>query len=63
MVEGRMPLLLSALQTFLAATKPFRCVEDRWVQLLTSAAPVEGGLVAARSASGHVSSSDDPVTH
>jgi pimeloyl-ACP methyl ester carboxylesterase len=33
--------LLSALQTFLAATKPFRYVEDRFVQLLTSADPVE----------------------
>jgi pimeloyl-ACP methyl ester carboxylesterase len=55
--------LLSALQTFLAATKPFRYAEDRWVQLLTSAGPVEAHRAAARSLSGHASSSDDPVRH
>jgi pimeloyl-ACP methyl ester carboxylesterase len=33
--------LLSALQTFLAATQPFRYVEDRFVQLLTLADAVE----------------------
>jgi pimeloyl-ACP methyl ester carboxylesterase len=33
--------VLSALQTFLAATQPFRYVEDRFVQLLTLADAVE----------------------
>jgi pimeloyl-ACP methyl ester carboxylesterase len=55
--------LLSALQTFLAATKPFHYVEDRWVQLLTSASAVDAGLAAARSLSGHAPSSDDSVRH
>jgi pimeloyl-ACP methyl ester carboxylesterase len=55
--------LLSALQTFLAATRPFRYVEDRWVRLLTSADPVDARRVAARSMSGHVSSFDGLVRH
>jgi hypothetical protein len=40
--------LLWTLQTFLAATKPFRYVEDRWVKLLTSAGPAEGCHPAVR---------------
>jgi hypothetical protein len=55
--------LLSALQTFLAATQPFRYVEDRWVRLLTSADPVEARHPAAPCVFGHASSSDDLVTH
>jgi pimeloyl-ACP methyl ester carboxylesterase len=55
--------LLSALQTFLAATKPFRYVEDRFVRLLSSADPVEARRAAARSVPGHESSSDDLVGH
>lgn len=55
--------LLSALQTFLAATKPFRYVEDRWVQLLTCARPNEGWHPAARSVPGHASSSDHMMWH
>ena len=55
--------VLSALQTFLAATQPFRYVEDRWVQLLGSADPVEGRHPAARSVPGHTSSSDRLVRH
>jgi hypothetical protein len=55
--------LLSALQTFLAATKPFRYVEDRFVRLLSSADPVEARRAAARSVPGHGSSSDDLVGH
>jgi hypothetical protein len=47
--------------TFLAATQPFRYVEDRFVQLLTSADPVEAGHLAARSVPGHASSSDHLV--
>jgi pimeloyl-ACP methyl ester carboxylesterase len=55
--------LLSALQTFLAATQPFRYIEDRFVQLLTSADPVEGRDPAGRSVPGHTSSSDHLVGH
>jgi pimeloyl-ACP methyl ester carboxylesterase len=55
--------LLSALQTFLAATQPFRYVEDRFVQLLTSADPVEARRPAARSVPEHASSSDHLVRH
>lgn len=56
--------LLSALQTFLAATQPFRYVEDRFVRLLTSADSVEGSHPAGpRSVSGCTSSSDDLVRH
>jgi pimeloyl-ACP methyl ester carboxylesterase len=55
--------VLSALQTFLAATQPFRYVEDRFVQLLTSADPVEARHPAARSLPGHESSSDHRVGH
>ena len=40
--------LLSALQTFLAATQPFRYVEDRWVQLITQPHPVDAGTPAAQ---------------
>jgi pimeloyl-ACP methyl ester carboxylesterase len=47
--------VLSALQTFLAATQPFRYVEDRFVQLLTSADPVEAGHPATPSLPGHAS--------
>jgi pimeloyl-ACP methyl ester carboxylesterase len=54
--------LLSALQTFLAATKPFRYVEDRFVRLLSSADPVEARRAATRSVPVHTSSSDDLVT-
>ena len=53
--------VLSALQTFLAATQPFRYVEDRFVRLLSSADPVEVRRAAARSVSGHASSSDHRV--
>jgi len=53
--------VLSALQTFLAATQPFRYVEDRFVQLLSSADPVEADHPAARSLPGHESSSDHLV--
>jgi hypothetical protein len=55
--------VLSALQTFLAATQPFRYVEDRFVQLLTPADPVEAGHPAAPSLPGHESSSDHLVRH
>jgi pimeloyl-ACP methyl ester carboxylesterase len=55
--------LLSALQTFLAATQPFRYIEERFVQLLAYADPAEGCHPAARSVSGHASSSDELVTH
>jgi pimeloyl-ACP methyl ester carboxylesterase len=55
--------VLSALQTFLAATQPFRYIEDRFVQLLTRAAPVECCPPAARSAPGHPSSPDHLVRH
>lgn len=56
--------LLSALQTFRAATQPFRYVEDRFVRLLTSADSVEGSHPAEpRSVSGRTSSSDDLVRH
>lgn len=40
--------LLSALQTFLAATQLFRYVEDRWVQLITQPHPVDAGTPAAQ---------------
>jgi hypothetical protein len=58
--------LLSALQTFRAATRPFLYVEDRWVRLLTSADPAGEGEArnpAARSVPGHASSSDYVVRH
>lgn len=47
--------LLSALQTFLAATQPFRYIEDRFVRLLTSADPVEARRAAAGPVPGHAS--------
>jgi pimeloyl-ACP methyl ester carboxylesterase len=47
--------LLSALQTFLAATQPFRYVEDRFVRLLSSADPVEARRAAAGPVPGHAS--------
>ena len=50
--------LLSAIQTFLAATQPFPCIENRWMQLLSSAEPVEARHAVAPSAPGHESSSD-----
>jgi hypothetical protein len=52
--------LLSALQTFLAGTRPFRYDEGRFVQLLTAVDTVEARRAAA---SGHASSSDDLVRH
>ena len=55
--------VLSALQTFLAATQPYRYIEDRFVQLLTSGDPVEGCRPAARSVPGRPSSSDHLVRH
>jgi pimeloyl-ACP methyl ester carboxylesterase len=55
--------VLSALQTFLAATQPFRYIEDRFVQLLTRADPVESCPPAARSAPRHPSSTDHLVRH
>jgi pimeloyl-ACP methyl ester carboxylesterase len=55
--------LLSALQTFLAATQPFRYIEDRFVQLLSCADPVETRHPAARAVPGHASSSDHLVRH
>jgi hypothetical protein len=54
-VEGRMPLS--------GATQPFRNVEDRFVQLQTSADPVEARPPAARSVPGHASSSDHLLGH
>jgi pimeloyl-ACP methyl ester carboxylesterase len=47
--------LLLALQTFLAATQPFRYVEDRFVRLLSSADPVEARRAAAGHVPGHAS--------
>ncbi|MDT5059344.1 MAG: hypothetical protein QOF66_7710, partial [Mycobacterium sp.] len=47
--------LLLALQTFLAATQPFRYVEDRFVRLLSSADPVEARRAAAGPVKGHAS--------
>lgn len=44
-----------ALQTFLAATQPFRYVEDRFVRLLSSADPVEARRAAAGPVPGHAS--------
>jgi hypothetical protein len=55
--------LPSVLQTFLAATRPFRRAEDRWAQLATSGDRVEARHDAARSEPGHASSSDDLVRH
>jgi pimeloyl-ACP methyl ester carboxylesterase len=55
--------LLSALQTFLAATQPFRYIEDRFVQLLSCADPVETRHPAARAVPGHASSPDHLVRH
>lgn len=55
--------VLSALQTFLAATQPFRYIEDRFVQLLTCADPVETRRAAADSLPGRASSSDHLVRH
>jgi pimeloyl-ACP methyl ester carboxylesterase len=56
---------LSALQTFLAATRAFRYTEDRFVQLLTCAAPVDDRQAATRpkSSSDNASSSDEPERH
>lgn len=39
--------LLSAMQAFLAATRPFRYAEDRWVQLLTQPDPGAPSVRAA----------------
>jgi pimeloyl-ACP methyl ester carboxylesterase len=47
--------VLSALQTFLAATQPFRYVEDRFVRLLSSADPVEARRARAGPVPGHAS--------
>lgn len=55
--------LLSALQTFLAATRAFRYTEDRFVQLLTCADPVDDRNAASKPASGHASTSDEPERH
>lgn len=51
--------LLSALQTFLAATQPFRYVEDRWVRRLISDEPIGARLPRPVEAP----SSDELVTH
>ncbi|WP_234834960.1 alpha/beta fold hydrolase [Mycolicibacterium stellerae] len=53
--------MLSALQTFLAATQPYRYEEDRFVQLLTSVDPVEGRHRTGRAVQS--SSSDHLVRH
>ena len=50
--------LLSALQTFLAATQPFRYVEDRWVQLITQPHPVDADTPAAQPPAAHSTSSE-----
>ena len=50
--------LLSALQTFLAATQPFRYVEDRWVQLITQPHPVDADTPAAQPPAEHSTSSE-----
>jgi pimeloyl-ACP methyl ester carboxylesterase len=57
--------MLSALQTFLAATRAFRYTEDRFVQLLTCADPVDDRQAATRptSSSDNASSSDEPERH
>jgi pimeloyl-ACP methyl ester carboxylesterase len=55
--------LLSAIQTFLAATQPYRYVENRWVQLLSSAEPLKHRHDATYSQHGHAFSSDYPVRH
>jgi hypothetical protein len=54
--------LLSALQTFLAATQPFRYVEDRWVQLITQPHPVDAGTPAAQPPAAHSTSSEALVS-
>jgi pimeloyl-ACP methyl ester carboxylesterase len=54
--------LLLALQTFLAATQPFRYVEDRFVRLLSSADPVEARRAAAGPVKARISS-DHLVRH
>lgn len=51
--------MLSALQTFLAATRAFRYTEDRIAQLLTRADPVDD----RHAVSGHASSSNEPGRH
>lgn len=53
--------LLSAIQTFLAATQPFRYVENRWVQLLSSAERAETRHASDASPPRHVSSPDHQV--
>lgn len=50
--------LLSALETFLATTQPYRYREDRFVQLLTSADPAVNRRTAARPMPGHPSPPD-----
>jgi hypothetical protein len=57
------PAAQEARQTFLAATQPFRYVENRWVQLLSSAEPMEPGRDATRSQHRHAFSSDYPARH
>lgn len=51
--------LLSALQTFLAATQPYRYVEDRWVRRLVCARPTGAGLGPP----GKTPTTDEVVTH
>ncbi|HEX5253185.1 MAG TPA: alpha/beta fold hydrolase [Mycobacterium sp.] len=53
--------LLSAIQTFLAATQPFRYIESRWVQLLSSAEPVKTRHAAAAPPPGRVPFSENQV--
>ncbi len=53
--------LLSAIQTFLAATQPFRYIENRWVQLLSPAELVRTRHAAATPQPERVSSSENQV--
>jgi fermentation-respiration switch protein FrsA (DUF1100 family) len=48
--------LLSAMETFLAATQPFRYTDDRWVQLLTQPHAVDAGMRTTQRAAGHATS-------
>lgn len=51
--------LLSALQPFLAATQPYRYMEDRWVRRLVCARPTGAGLGPP----GKTPTTDEVVTH
>ena len=48
--------LLSAMETFLAATRPFRYTDDRWSQLLTQSHAVGAGTQTTQRVTGHVPS-------